>query len=70
CVTLVDEVLFGYLELSVPKSTSGRKFIQNGIKDGSIESVADARNEIYKKIVKPSLLNKYNDGQTDIEDVC
>ena len=69
CVTM-DDVLFAYLELALPKSITGRKFIQNGIKDGSIKNIIDARNETYKRIVKPSLLNKYNDGQTDIEDFC
>jgi len=69
CITM-DDVLYQYLDLALPKKVSASDFIREGIKSGTIENIVDARAETYKKIVKPSLLSKLNDGQTDIEDFC
>ena len=69
CVTM-DDVLFRYLDLALFENISAKDFIKSGIKDGSIKNIVDARNETYKKIVKPSLLTRFNDRQMDIEDIC
>lgn len=66
----LDDTLIGFLDLALPKGTTARDYIIYGIKSGGIQNTVDARNETYKKIIKPSLLKRFNDGQMDIEDFC